>query len=180
MKNVAFVAALLLLLSITSFAQGSKTKITGRKTVAAKPPADLFIRERFDPKRDAKADLGVAIVAATKTGKRIILDIGGEWCGWCVYMDKFLFQNPELAKFRDDNYIWVKINMSDVNENKPFLASYPEIEGFPHLFVLDETGKLIQSQDTSLLEEGKGYNLERFTEFLQKWAPEKEVSSPAK
>ena len=174
MKNFAFIAAVIVLLNVGSFAQPAKSK----ETVAAKPTIvkanpDTFVREKFDPKKDAKADLDAAVAVAGKSGKHIILDIGGEWCGWCVYMDKFIFQNPALAKLRDDNYVWVKINYSEENENKAFLASYPEIDGYPHLMVLDETGKLIQSQDTSPLEEGEGYNLPRFTEFLKKWAPAK-------
>ena len=185
MKNFVLIAAFIVISNTGSFAQKAKSKVHGKKPVAAKPVAvktktEDFPREKFDPKKDPKADLDTAVTAASKSGKRIILDIGGEWCGWCVYMDKFFFQNPDLAKLRDDNYIWVKINMGPENENKVFLSSYPEIAGYPHLFVLDETGKLIQSQDTSPLEEGKGYNLARFTEFLKKWAPAtKTVNDPA-
>jgi hypothetical protein len=34
------------------------------------------------------------------------------------------------------------------------------------MFVLDAKGKLLESKNTGDLEEGKGYNLERFVEFL--------------
>lgn len=129
-----------------------------------------FSREKFDPKRDPKADLAEAVTKAGISNKRIILDIGGEWCVWCVYMDHFFVENPDLQKLRDDNFIWVKINMGPENENKDFLSAYPEISGYPHLFVLDQEGKLLESKNTSELEEGKGYNLTRFTEFLSKWA----------
>ena len=46
----------------------------------------------------------------------------------------------------------------------------PRINGYPHLFVLDQDGKLLQSQDTSPLESGSSYDLARMTEFLSKWA----------
>jgi len=39
--------------------------------------------------------------------------------------------------------------------------------------VLNEDGKLLHSQDTSQLERGKSYDLEKFFTFLKKWAPEK-------
>ena len=144
-------------------------------TKDAKPEA--FAREKFDPARDPKIDLEKAVGMAAKSGKRIILDVGGEWCGWCVYMDRFFYQNSALAKLRNDNYVWVKVNFSPENENPIFLAAYPAATGYPHLYVLDETGKLLQSQDTSLLEEGKGYNLVKFTEFIKKWIPKKETPS---
>ena len=141
------------------------------KPSAAKPAAQAFTREKFDPKRNAKADLDAAIVAAGKSGKRIILDVGGEWCGWCVYMDRFFHENPTLAKLRDDNFVWVKVNMSPENENRPFFAPYPPAKGYPHLYVLEKDGKLLHSQDTAKLEAGKVYDLARFTDFLKKWAP---------
>jgi len=38
--------------------------------------------------------------------------------------------------------------------------------------VLDKNGSLLQSEDTSKLEDGKrSYNLEKFTAFLQEWVP---------
>jgi hypothetical protein len=42
---------------------------------------------------------------------------------------------------------------------------------YPHLFVLDQDGMLLHSQDTSVLEEGPSYNLDKMTGFLKKWAP---------
>ena len=55
-----------------------------------------------------------------------------------------------------------------------FLAQYPEIKGYPHLFVLDNDGKLLHSQFTGELEKGKGYDRKKFFEFLKAWAPAKE------
>lgn len=37
----------------------------------------------------------------------------------------------------------------------------PQRFGFPVFVVLDETGKVLHIQDSSFLEEGKGYNEER-------------------
>jgi thiol:disulfide interchange protein len=128
-------------------------------------------REKFDPKRDPAADLAKAVEQAAKNGKNIILDVGGEWCGWCVFMDKFFVQNAGLATYRDNNFVWVKVNYSEDNENKAFLDAYPQAAGYPHLYVLDKSGKLLHSEDTSLLEKGKGYDLEKFTGFLMAWAP---------
>ena len=156
------------LFAITGFGQSS-----ANPAVAApdKPKEEPIARERFDPKKDPRADLDAAMAVAQKTGKNIVLDIGGEWCGWCVFMDKFFVQNPDIAKTRDQNFVWVKVNFSKENENKEFLSPYPQPAGYPHLFVLDAAGKLLQSQDTSELEEGKGYNHDRFAEFLKKWSP---------
>jgi hypothetical protein len=65
------------------------------------------------------------------------------------------------------------VNVSPENENKAVLSRYPEIKGYPHLFVLEEDGELLHSQDTSPLELGASYDLQKLFTFLRKWAPEK-------
>ena len=136
-----------------------------------KPKPRAVKREPFDPARDPKADLAAAMTKAAAQHKRIILDVGGEWCGWCRYMDDFLTAHPVLSKTRDRSYVWLKINYSEENENKAFLAAYPDIEGYPHLFVLDTDGKLLQSQDTSAFERGEVYSAGAILKFLKDWAP---------
>jgi thioredoxin-related protein len=129
---------------------------------------------KYDPKRDAAQDIRDAAAEAKRTNRRVLLEVGGEWCSWCHHMDDFFTAHPELTGLRDKSFITVKINFSEENPNKEVLAHYPAIAGYPHLFVLDSDGGLIHSQDTSALEEGKSYNLERFTTFLTYWAWAKE------
>ena len=124
---------------------------------------------KYDPSRSAEQDLRNAITEAQRTGKRILLEVGGEWCSWCHIMDKFFDQNPNLTKLRDTNYVTVKINFSKENENGKFLGQYPKIPGYPHLFVLESNGKLLHSQFTGDLEQGQSYNLQKFTKFLEAW-----------
>jgi thioredoxin-related protein len=128
---------------------------------------------KYDPNRKADQDLKSAIVEAERTGKRILLEVGGEWCSWCHIMDKYFDQNPNLTKLRDTNYLTVKINFSKENENEKFLGQYPKIPGYPHLFVLESNGKLLHSQFTADLEEGQSYDLQKFTKFLEAWAPKR-------
>lgn len=167
MKSFSLILIAVLVFSVSALGQKQGAKKPAKKAVASIP------REKFDPKRDPKADLTSAIKLASKNGMRIILDVGGEWCGWCVFMDKFLYKNKPLGKLRDTNFVWIKINMSEENENEAFLSSYPEIQGYPHLFVLDAAGKLLHSQDTSALEKGETYDLSKFTAFLKAWSPKK-------
>ena len=44
--------------------------------------------------------------------------------------------------------------------------------GFPVMVVLDENGKVIHIQDSSFLEEGKGYNKEKVIRFFKNWTPQ--------
>jgi hypothetical protein len=97
--------------------------------------------------------------------------VGGEWCSWCHIMDDFFHEHPDLTTLRDKNYVLVKVNMSRENLNRAFLSQYPKIHGYPHIFILDADKKLIQSQATNELEDGRSYNAKRFEKFLEKFAP---------
>ena len=93
------------------------------------------------------------------------MTFGDDW-GWGssvqeseAILDRFLDANAEAGALRDRHFVWVKVNWSKENKNEAFLARYPAIKGYPHLFVLDADGKLLHSQDTGDLESGKSYDL---------------------
>ena len=65
---------------------------------------------KYDPKRDAETDIKEAVLEAQRTRKRVLVDVGGEWCIWCHILDKFFDQNPELLQYRERNFVMVKIN----------------------------------------------------------------------
>lgn len=124
---------------------------------------------KFDPKRDADQDIREALAEARRTNRRVILDVGGEWCGWCHTLDRYFVQHADLRALRDKHYVWLKVNYSQENRNTAVLSRYPQIPGYPHLFVLDQDGTLLQSQGTEVLEEGPSYNFDRMKAFLTKW-----------
>lgn len=125
----------------------------------------------FDPLRDPAKDVKEAVEEAKRSIKRIILDVGGDWCIWCHRLDEFIEKNNNLKTFLNKNFIIVKINYSKENKNEEFLSKYPEIPGYPHFFVLEKNGELLHSQNTGELEQDKGYSQEKMMAFLEKWAP---------
>jgi thioredoxin-related protein len=130
---------------------------------------------KFDPQRDADKDILDAIRQAATDHKRILLDVGGEWCIWCHRLDSLFVQNTDLTDYLDEHYVVVKVNVSKENMNKEALSKYPKVAGYPHLFVLDHNGKLLHSQDTGELEYPesypvKGHDKAKVFAFLKKWA----------
>ena len=124
----------------------------------------------FDPARDPARDLEAALRIARAAGRRVVLDVGGEWCSWSRALDRFFVANPELKRYRDAHFVWLKVNWSPENKNEAFLRSFPPIKGYPHLYVLDAGGRLLHSQDTSEFEASKDYNPTALRGFLVKWA----------
>jgi len=125
---------------------------------------------QFDPSRDGAVDLADAIGEATRSGRRVLVEVGGEWCSWCRRLDDLLARDKELGDVRDRYYVAVKINWSVENRNEKVLSSFPKIPGYPHLFVLAPDGTLLHSQDTAELESGDGHDPARVLAFLKRWA----------
>jgi thiol:disulfide interchange protein len=148
---------------------GSTAVVTYGAPQAGAPQPAAVTAPKFNPAADPAKDLEGAIAEARRTRKRIILDVGGEWCGWCHAMDRYYAEHADLMALREKHFIWLKVNFSPENNNTAFLSKYPAIHGYPHLFVLDTDGKLLHSQDTSLLEQGSSYNLEKMFAFLKQW-----------
>jgi thiol:disulfide interchange protein len=158
----ALICGLTAFVSQTAAAQSSYTPVT-----------------KYDPKRDAARDIDDAVAEAKRTNRRILLEVGGEWCSWCHILDEYFDKHPDLTALRDKNFVTVKINFSEENPNKEVLSRYGPINGYPHIFVLDSDGKFLHSQGTGVLESGKSYDLERMNNFLTEWAPRvKPVSTP--
>ncbi len=144
---------------------------TAAFTAWVAPAAAQSLPAKFDPARDPAKDVAVAAAAAKKEGKRVIVDVGGEWCSWCHILDRFIDENADIRAQVDRGYVWVKVNWSKDNKNEAYLSRLPAIKGYPHLFVLDADGKLLHSQDTGVLESGKGYDKAKFVGFLRTWSP---------
>jgi thiol:disulfide interchange protein len=135
---------------------------------------DSALVDVYDPARDPAEDLQQAIVIAQKENKRIMLELGGDWCIWCKYMDEFYESHSDLLQFRAENFVLVKVNVSPENMNEESLSQYPAAAGYPHIYILDSDGTFLHSQDTVELEDGNvSYVLEVFMAFLEKWAPPK-------
>ena len=131
----------------------------------------LALADGYDPRRDPDKDLAAAREGATRSNRYIFVVVGGEWCSWCHTLDSFFYEQADLAALRDKNYVVMTVSMSQENPNRAFLSRFPYIHGYPHIFILDAAGNLIRSQTTNALEEGQSYNVKRFKEFLERFAP---------
>lgn len=127
----------------------------------------------FDPQRDAAKDISEAIKEAGISNKRILIDVGGNWCPWCRKLGA-IFDGDTLVKAAiNDNFVLVKLNYSKENKNERVLSRYPKISGYPHIFLLEKDGKFLLSQTTDIFESGKGYDRDKIIQFLKKEGPKK-------
>ncbi len=128
-------------------------------------------KKLYDPTADAKADIATAIALAKKENKHVFLQIGGNWCSWCIAFDKKVNENEELKQILNDNYVIYYLNYSKENTNSDIMKQlgFPQRFGFPAFVILDAEGNRLHTQNSSYLEEGKGHSVEKVKEFLESW-----------
>ncbi|MFL9832989.1 thioredoxin family protein [Chryseobacterium terrae] len=148
--------------------------LEAKKKAAAEEKAKL--PKPYNPKADAQSDINKLVAQAKKEGKNIMIQAGGNWCIWCLRFNQYVQSTPELKKLVDKNYLYYHLNYSPDNKNEKVFTEYGnpgEKFGYPVFIVLDKNGKMIHVQQSDVLEEGKGYSLEKTKAFFNKWIPQK-------
>ena len=54
-----------------------------------------------------------AFSRAKAEDKPILLDIGAVWCHWCHVIDRESYENPEIAKIINDNFVAIKVDRDE-------------------------------------------------------------------
>jgi thiol:disulfide interchange protein len=107
---------------------------------------------------------------ARRDEKRVLLEVGGNWCGWCRELERFVTSDPAVAEAIRCAFVVVRVNVSPENPNARFLSAYPDIPGYPYLFVLDAKGSLLAEVDTDDFLRGESYDRTRLLAFVTKWS----------
>ena len=125
----------------------------------------------YDPSADAKKDVSSALKKAGEENKNVLVMVGGNWCPWCIRLNKYILDDPEIDSLIKADFIWIKVNYSKENKNTDLLKKWggPQRFGFPVFVVLDNKGNRIHIQDTGLLEKDKSYDRKKLIGFLRNW-----------
>jgi thiol:disulfide interchange protein len=123
----------------------------------------------YDEAADAKADVAAAVAKAKKEKKRVLVTLGGNWCGWCRSLDRTFTQDEKVAAELAKAYVPVRVDVGKMTKNLDLASSWgadPK-KGVPLLVVLDGNGKAVKVQETDVLEAGKGHDPEKVVAFLR-------------
>ncbi len=139
------------------------------------------LKKVYDETIDPMAQIDGALARAKADGKFVVCQVGGNWCPWCLRFADFVENDTAVNKVVNDNFVYIHVNYNprksggDEAQQKAAQLmsrlSRPQRFGFPVFVVLDETGKVLHIQDSSFLEEGKGYSEEKVLRFFKNWTP---------
>jgi thioredoxin-related protein len=136
---------------------------------------DMTRFQLYQPGENAAQEIAKAIKKAKAEGKNVFIQIGGNWCIWCARFHDFISNDPSLDSLIKASYVMYHLNYSKENYNASLLKKYgyPQRFGFPVFLVLNAEGKLIHTQDSWYLEDGrKSYDREKVISFFRNWSPQ--------
>lgn len=131
---------------------------------------------------DPDVQITEAVARASKEGKHVVAQLGGNWCKWCIRFARFVESDPEIKSLVDANYEFIHVNYNPREEESGVRGEAtrraltrlgnPTRFGYPVLVVLDGEGNVIHTQDSVFLESGEGYDREKVLRFFRLWTPE--------
>ena len=127
----------------------------------------------YKPEEKAETEITKAISEAKKSSKHVLIQIGGNWCSWCIRFHEFVSKDAQLDSLMNANYIVYRLNYSKENYNAKILTKYnfPQRFGFPVFLILDGEGNLLHTQNSWYLEDGKtSYEREKVKSFFTEWS----------
>lgn len=129
----------------------------------------------YNPAANAAKDIAALCIKAKAENKRLLLQIGGNWCVMCYRLNAFIQTDAVLKKVVAENFIVYHLNYSPENKNEAYLKTIgaPQRFGFPVLVVLESSGLPLHTQESGALQKGNGYSFEKVKAFLEKWRVER-------
>src|SRR5437899_12333600 len=81
----------------------------------AKPPV-------YNETADAKSDVAVALKRAARENKRVLLQIGGNWCPWCHLLHELMASDKAISHELLYEYEVVNVDIAHGEKNRDLLA----------------------------------------------------------
>ncbi|MEK9136508.1 MAG: thioredoxin fold domain-containing protein, partial [Bacteroidota bacterium] len=91
------------------------------------------------------------VAEAKKTGRKVMIDVYTDWCGWCKKMDKDTYADAGVADYLNKKYVAIKLNAESSTKLKYRGQSYTEQElsaafgvtGYPSIIFMQSDGEPI-------------------------------------
>jgi thiol-disulfide isomerase/thioredoxin len=137
--------------------------------------ADLPVvnRQPYDEAANANAAVAAAFARARISHKRVLIDLGGNWCGDCIVLSNIM-QLPELKRFLAAHFEIVSVDVGRFDRNLQIPARFgitKRLQGVPAVLIVDPDGKtLLDAGHVSALQDARHMTPQGLADWLAQWA----------
>ncbi len=133
----------------------------------------------YDETINPMTQIDKALAKASKEQKNVIVQLGGNWCVWCLRFADFITKDAQIDSVINKNYEYIHVNIPrrgtpQAKDAEPLQKRLNNAGrfGYPVLVVMGPNGQVLHIQDSSFLESGKSYDTAKVLRFLNNWTPE--------
>jgi thiol:disulfide interchange protein len=143
---------------------------------ATAPPGSKGVQEIYDPRANGEQLLTAGLGQAQSQGKRVLLDLGANWCSDSQAMARLLQSDPAIHRELQRHFILVMVDVNQnngANRNPELIARFgnPIGHGIPVLLILAPDGTLLNRDPAERLRDDAYTAPETVLAYLRKWTP---------
>jgi len=166
MKSTCLILASLALFVAAQAAPAPRLTITSL--------SDLPVVERtpYDQAADADAAVNAAFARAKQNGKRVLIDLGGNWCGDCIVLANIM-QLPQMKPFLAAHFEIVTVDVGRFDKNLQIPARFGiinRLEGVPSVIIADPDGRFVNAGHVAALADARHMTPQAIADWLAQWA----------
>jgi thiol-disulfide isomerase/thioredoxin len=145
---------------------------------AAPPPvgiqslSDLSVPDTpFSETADADADVARAFAQARAQNKRVLLDLGANWCADCRILSGIM-ELPEVRRFLDAHYAIATVDVGRFNRNQQIPARFGiagRLVGVPTVLIASPDGRLLNAGHIYALDDARRMTPQAIVDWLAQW-----------
>lgn len=138
-------------------------------TTAALPVVE---RHPYDENADATAAVDAAFARAKANGKRVLIDLGGNWCGDCIVLANIM-QLPEMKPYIAAHFEVVTVDVGRFDKNLQIPARFgitKRLEGVPAVIIAEADGTFVNPGKITALSDARHMTPQGIADWLAQWA----------
>lgn len=143
-----------------------------RPSIASLQQLPVLTMQPYNEAANADADVAAAFARAQKSHKRVLIDLGGNWCGDCIILANFV-KLPEMRRFMAAHYEEVSVDVGRFNRNLQIPARFgltKRLVGVPTLLIATPDGKLLNPDDVFAVADARSMTPQAIADYLAKYA----------
>jgi thiol-disulfide isomerase/thioredoxin len=125
----------------------------------------------YDEKAEADRAVAKAFARAKASGKRVLVDMGGNWCPDCRILAGVM-QLPEMARFLAAHYEIVMVDVGRFDENLQIPARFgiKKLVGVPTVVIAEPDGRTLNVSNSADLASAGEMRPQAIADWLARWA----------
>jgi len=162
----------LLCIALLAMTLPAQAATAPKPSIASFQQLPVVTMQPYDEAANADAQVAAAFARAQKSHKRVLIDLGGNWCGDCIILANFV-KLPEMRRFMDAHYEEVSVDVGRFNRNLQIPARFgvtKRLDGVPALLIATADGKLVNGANIFATADARNMTPQALADYLAKYA----------